>query len=159
MPISTIFTVLFYPYIAQEHHSERDFVSSLRALRSLPQGAPSLPQWRFAQERRAIERFQWAICPALIKIPMQQCCKPDLFLWKQPCQIPKWGGSRFQNGPLQKISIFRGALDFLGPKMALGRTHLETYNRPHLVIWSGRFYKTTPGLQHRSLNSYNATVL
>jgi len=23
------------------------------------------------------------------------------------------------------------------------RTHFETYNRPHFVIWEGRFYKTS----------------
>ena len=35
---------------------------------SLSQGAPSLPKWRFAQERRAIERFRRAICPALAPV-------------------------------------------------------------------------------------------
>ena len=42
-----------------------DFVSLLIALRSLSQGAPSLPKSRFAQEQRAIEWFQRAMCPAL----------------------------------------------------------------------------------------------
>ena len=37
-------------------HSKFDFVSSLRALRSLCQGAPSLPKWRFTQERRVISK-------------------------------------------------------------------------------------------------------
>ena len=61
MPISTIFTALFYPYIARERTAQ-NLISSVR---SLSQGAPSLPKWRFAQERRAVERFQRAICPAL----------------------------------------------------------------------------------------------
>ena len=47
-----------------------DFVSSLIALRSLSQEAP---KWRFAQERRAIERFQRAMCPALIIGTGVQC--------------------------------------------------------------------------------------
>ena len=53
-------------YRSSADRSKFDFVSSLSALRSLSQGAPSLPKWRFAQERRAIERFQRAICPALM---------------------------------------------------------------------------------------------
>jgi len=43
-------------------------VPMLRALRSLSQGAPSLSKSRFAQERRAKERFQRAMCPALMKM-------------------------------------------------------------------------------------------
>jgi len=35
------------------------------------------------------------------------------------------------------------------------RTHWETYNRPHLVIWYGRFHKTTPRLQEHWY--FNAT--
>ena len=82
---------------------------------------------------------------------------------------------------MHKILTFRGALNFLGPKMALGwrlvpfngpkkswaprkgsifcRTHLETYNRPHLVILGGRFYKTPHGFQHRSLGNLMLPVL
>ena len=111
-----------------------------------------------------------------IKLPRLLCCKPGLFYKIDPPKSQNGACYRFQNGSLQKISPFRGALDFLGPKMALGwrlvpfngpkkswaprkgsifcRTHLETYNRPHLVILGGRFYKTPHGLQHRSLNSY-----
>ena len=47
-------------YRSRADRSEQDFVSSLRALRSLSQGASSLPKSRFAQERRAKERFQRA---------------------------------------------------------------------------------------------------
>ena len=63
---STIFTALFYPYIAHERTAQNlDFVSSLIALRSFSYWASLLPKSRFAQERRAIERFQRAMCPAL----------------------------------------------------------------------------------------------
>ena len=61
----------------------------------------------------------------------------------------------FKMGPCRKSRLFEGPSIFWAPKWHSAWTHLETYNRPHLVIWSGRFYKTTPGLQHRSLNSYN----
>ena len=51
------------PYIAHERTAPKfDFVSLLRALRSLSQGAPSLQKWRFAQERRAIERYAQLCC-------------------------------------------------------------------------------------------------
>ena len=46
-----------------------DYVSSLVTLRSLSYWAPSLPKWRFAQERRVIDQFQRAKCPAL-EIPV-----------------------------------------------------------------------------------------
>ena len=59
--------------------SERYFVSSLRALHSLSQGAPSLSKSRFAQERRAKERFQRAMCPALI--PILCGCPETIFLY------------------------------------------------------------------------------
>ena len=65
------YCALFSLYCSRADCSERDFVSSLRALRSLPQGAPSLSKWRFAQERRAKERFQRAMCPALLYRPTQ----------------------------------------------------------------------------------------
>ena len=55
-----------------------------------------------------------------IKIPMHLCCKPGLFCEIAPTKSQNGAGYRFQNGSLQKISPFRGALDFLGPKMALG---------------------------------------
>ena len=63
---STIFTALFYPYKAHKQTAQNlHFVSSLVALCSYSYWAPSRPKLRFAQERRAIERFQRAICPAL----------------------------------------------------------------------------------------------
>ena len=66
MPFPTIFTALFLSlYCSWADRSKFDFVSSLIALRSLSQRAPSLPKWRFAQERRAIKWFQRAMCPAL----------------------------------------------------------------------------------------------
>ena len=66
MRFSTIFTALFCPYIAHEQTAQNlDYVSSLVALPSLSYWAPSLPKWRFAQERRVIEWFQRAMCPAL----------------------------------------------------------------------------------------------
>ena len=67
MPFSTIFNELFCLYIAHEWTAQNlDYVSSLVALRSFSYWAPSLPKSRFAQERRAIERFQRAMCPALV---------------------------------------------------------------------------------------------
>ena len=56
-------------------------------------------------------------------------------------RAPFWGPKN--RGPLKK-----------GPFAA--RTHFEAYNSPHFVIWERRFYKTTPVLHHRSLNSYNS---
>ena len=81
MRFSTIFTVrslkslfnycaLFSLYRSWADRSKFDFVSSLRALCSLSQGAPLLPKSRFTQERRAKERFQRAMCPALVKLPL-----------------------------------------------------------------------------------------
>ena len=59
MRFSTIFTALFNPYFAHEQTAHNlDFVSSLVALRSYSYWAPLLPKLRFAQERRAFERFQ-----------------------------------------------------------------------------------------------------
>ena len=55
-----------------------------------------------------------------IKIPMRLCCKPGLFCEIDPTESQNGAGYRFQNGSLQKISPFQGALDFFGPKMALG---------------------------------------
>ena len=52
---------LFSLYRSGADCSKFDFVSSLVVLRSL-----STPKSRFAQERRAIERFQRAMCPALL---------------------------------------------------------------------------------------------
>ena len=46
-------------------HENLDFVSLLVALRSFSYWMPSFPKSRFALERRAIERFQRAMCPAL----------------------------------------------------------------------------------------------
>ena len=69
MLFSTIFTVLFCPYIAHERTAHNlDYVSLLVTLPSFSYWAPSLPKSRFAQERRAIERFKRAMRPAL------QCC-------------------------------------------------------------------------------------
>ncbi len=55
------------------------------------------------------------------------------------------------NGTRRQPSAILGPKNgpFNGPKKSWAprkvsifcRTHLETYNRPHLVIWSGRFYK------------------
>jgi len=56
-------------------------------------------------------------------------------------RAPFWGPKN--QGPLEKGRF-------------AARTHFEAYNSPHFVIWERRFYKTTPGLQHRSLNSYNS---
>ena len=62
MRFSTIFTALFYPYIAHEQTAQNlDFVSSLVTICSYSYWAPLLPKLRFAQEQRAIERFQRAI--------------------------------------------------------------------------------------------------
>ena len=133
----------------------------------------------YQKDQKSEKTLRKLLGTGCIKLPMLLCCKPGLFCKIDPPKSQNGACYRFQNGFLQKISPFRGALDFLGPKMALGwrlvpfngpkkswaprkvsifcRTHLETYNRPHLVIWSGRFYKTTPGLQHRSINSYKRT--
>ena len=80
MRFSTIFTTLFCPYIAHERTAQNlDYVSSLVALRSFSYWAPSLPKWRFTQERRAIERFQRAMRPALTYREWQGGC------WRHIC--------------------------------------------------------------------------
>ena len=58
--------------------------------------------------------------------------------------MPFWGPKN--RGPLEKARFS-------------ARTHFETYNRPHFVILEGRFYKTKPGLQHRSLGNLMLPVL
>ena len=69
MHFSTIFTVLFYPYIARERTAQNlDFVSLLIACRSSLFFLLSAiaPKMKVPQERRAIEQFQRVMCPALM---------------------------------------------------------------------------------------------
>ena len=54
MHFSTIFTALFFPYIAHERTAQ----NLIFTLHSFFHWAPSLPKCRFTQEQRAIERFQ-----------------------------------------------------------------------------------------------------
>jgi len=78
-----------------------------------------------------------------------------------------------KNGTLHKILIFLAPkwpplslVPFKGPKKSrapqkvsiLCWDHLESLNRPQLVIWQGWFDKTTPNLQRKYINSYYALV-
>ena len=66
------------------------------------------------------------------------------------------------NGSLQKISPFRGAQHFFGPKKSrapqkvsiLCRDHLEFLKWPHKVILKGWFPNIPPHFQYRDINSY-----
>ena len=66
MPFSTILTALFYPYIAHERTAQ-NLILSVRLLHF----ALFKERHRSQNARRAIERFQRAMCPALIFIELK----------------------------------------------------------------------------------------
>ena len=67
MPFSTILMALFYPYIAHERTAQ-NLILSVCSLRF----ALCLKERHSSQNaRRAIERFQRAMCPALIFIELK----------------------------------------------------------------------------------------
>ena len=61
MPFSTIFMALFYPYT--DERTVQNLILSVRSLRF----ALFVEERHRSQKRRAIERFQRAMCPAPIK--------------------------------------------------------------------------------------------
>ena len=130
-------------YPSWADHTKFDFVSLLIALRSLSQGAPSLPKWRFAQERGAIERFQRAMCPALLfsvetivifaRITYNyMTCWPAFFLSSRCCNFTINLCQCFQ-----LRGFFNSELGFY-PAFLQSPRNTQTYSKiiPSLGIWN-----------------------